>query len=239
MEKRTLIHDGVTIKVHLTEDPSKVIISFTDEISAFGGIKRAVIKDKGLYCNGIACLVSKAVQEGGVPTYFIEKYSEREQLCKHVNVIPLQMIVRNVVAGSLSQRLGLEEGVIPSSPMFDLCYKSDELGDPMINDYHALALGLTSRQELDSIYHYSRRINEILVPLFEKAGITLVDFKIEFGRDASGTLMLSDDITPDNARFWDIATGMRLDKDRFRRDESRVGESYKAVYDRLKKVCEE
>lgn len=236
MEKKSIIHDGVTIKVYLTDDAEKVIISFTDEMTAFGGIKRAVIKEKGLYCNGIACMVSKAVQDGGVPTYFVEKLSPRDQLCRRVDVIPLQVIVRNVVAGSLSQRLGLEEGVIPTEPMFDLCYKSDELGDPMINDYHALALGLTSREELNSIYYYSRRINEILVPLFQKAGITLVDFKIEFGRDSSGTLMLSDDITPDNARFWDTATGMRLDKDRFRRDESRVGESYKAVYDRLQAV---
>lgn len=234
MDKEVLIHDGVSIKVSPTEDPDKVVIYFTDDITAFYKIKRAVIHDKGIYCNGIACMVSKELQKGGVPTYFLQQLSEREQLCKRVTLLPIEMIVRNVVAGSLAQRLGLEEGLIPSETIYDLCFKSEALGDPLINDYHALALGIVNRAELSEIYSYARQINDILVPLFDKVGITLVDYKVEFGRDSEGNLMMSDDITPDNARFWDKATGTRLDKDRFRRDNGKVGESYGIVYKRLR-----
>ena len=234
MIDEALIHDGVSIKVSSTEDPEKVVIRFTDDITAFYKIKKAVIHDKGIYCNGIACMVSRALQNGGVPTYFIQQLSEREQLCQRVNLIPLEVIVRNVVAGSLAQRLGLEEGVIPSETIYDLCFKSEELGDPLINDYHALALGITDRAELSEIYSLAKQINDILVPLFDKVGIRLIDYKVEFGRNAEGTLMLSDDITPDNARFWDKETGMRLDKDRFRKDSGRVGESYGIVFKRLR-----
>jgi len=234
MNDDILIHDGVSIKVSATDDPEKVVIRFTDDITAFYKIKRAVMHDKGIYCNGIACMVSRELQKGGVPTYFLQQLSEREQLCQRVTLLPLEVIVRNVVAGSLSQRLGIDEGVVPSETMYDLCYKSEELGDPLINDYNAVALGFTNRAELDEIYSLTRQINGILVPLFDKVGITLVDYKVEFGRNAEGTLMLSDDITPDNARFWDKETGMRLDKDRFRRDMGRVGEAYGIVFKRLR-----
>lgn len=233
MEKRNILHDGVSIKIFETDDPEKVVIHFTDEITAFNKIKKAVIKDKGIYCNGISCEISRLLQEGGVPTSFIEKISDTEQLAWKTKVIPMEVIVRNVIAGSMAQRLGLQEGLVPEIPVYDLCYKSDILCDPIINDYHAMALGLVSKEELDRIYSMTRKVNEILKPVFEKVGITLVDFKIEFGYTADGRLVMSDDITPDSARFWDKATGERLDKDRFRRDNGRIGDAYRTVYERL------
>jgi phosphoribosylaminoimidazole-succinocarboxamide synthase len=233
MEKKEIIHDGVSIKIWGTEDPGKVIIGFTDDITAFYKIKKAVIKDKGIYCNGVSCIVSRRLQEAGIPTHFIKQLSPREQLCQKAEVIPMEVIVRNVVAGSLAMRLGLEEGLKPASPIIDLCYKSDALGDPLINDYQALALNIVGKEDLDSIYAMTRKINDTLVPFFQNVGITLVDFKIEFGHLPDGTLAMSDDITPDSARFWDMETGERLDKDRFRHDRGRVGEAYKAVYERL------
>lgn len=231
--KRNIIHDGVSIKIFETDDPQKVIIHFTDEITAFNKIKKAVIKDKGIYCNGISCEISRLLQKGGVPTHFIEQTSDTEQLCWKSQVIPMEVIVRNVIAGSMAQRLGLEEGIIPKEPVYDLCYKSDILCDPIINDYHAVALGLVSKEELERIYSLTKQVNSILTPVFKEIGITLVDFKIEFGHLSDGRLVMSDDITPDSARFWDIATGERLDKDRFRRDNGHVGEAYRTVYERL------
>lgn len=233
MEKRNILHDGVSIKIFETDDPEKVVIRFTDDITAFNKIKKAVIKDKGIYCNGISCEISRLLQEGGVPTSFIKKISDTEQLCWKTKVIPMEVIVRNVIAGSMAQRLGLQEGLVPEIPVYDLCYKSDILCDPIINDYHAMALGLVSKDELERIYSMTRKVNEILKPVFEKVGITLVDFKIEFGYTADGRLVMSDEITPDSARFWDIATGERLDKDRFRRDNGRIGDAYRTVYERL------
>ena len=233
MEKRNILHDGVSIKIFETDDPEKVIIHFTDDITAFNKIKKAVIKGKGIYCNGISCEISRLLQEGGVPTSFIKKISDTEHLCWKTNVIPMEVIVRNVIAGSMAQRLGLQEGLVPEIPVYDLCYKSDILCDPIINDYHAMALGLVSKDELERIYSMTRKVNDILKPIFEKVGITLVDFKIEFGYTADGRLVMSDEITPDSARFWDIATGERLDKDRFRRDNGRIGDAYRTVYERL------
>lgn len=233
MEKRNILHDGVSIKIFETDDPEKVIIHFTDDITAFNKIKKAVIKGKGIYCNGISCEISRLLQEGGVPTSFIKKISDTEQLCWKTKVIPMEVIVRNVIAGSMAQRLGLQEGLVPEIPVYDLCYKSDILCDPIINDYHAMALGLVSKEELERIYSMTRKVNDILKPIFEKVGITLVDFKIEFGYTADGRLVMSDEITPDSARFWDKATGERLDKDRFRRDNGRIGDAYRTVYERL------
>ncbi len=237
MDKKEKIHDGVSIKIYNTDEPGKVIIHFTDDITAFNKIKKAVIKDKGLYCNGISCRISELLQEGGVPTHFIEKVSDTEQLCWKADVIPMEVIVRNVIAGSMAQRLGLEEGLVPKEPVYDLCYKSTALCDPVINDYHAIALGLVTKEELAEIYSMTKKVNDILVPVFKEIGITLVDFKIEFGRLSDGRLVMSDDITPDSARFWDIATGERLDKDRFRRDNGRIGDAYRTVYERLTKMA--
>ena len=238
MNKTNIIYDGVSIKIFGTDEEDKVIISFTDEITAYYKIKKAVIKDKGLYCNNISCMIFRHLIEGGIPVHFIRQISDREQLCRKVDVIPMEVIVRNVIAGSMAQRLGIEEGMVPEETIFDICYKSDELGDPIINDYHAIALGLATRGELNEIYGLTKKVNDILKPLFKNIGITLVDFKIEFGRLPDGSLVLADDITPDSARFWDIETGMKLDKDRFRHDAGQVGQAYRTVYERLASVTE-
>ncbi len=237
MNKTEKIYDGVSIKIFATDEPDKVIVSFTDDITAYYKIKKAVIKDKGKYCNGISSMISSLLKKNGVPVHFIEKLSDTDQLCLKTEVIPMEVIVRNVIAGSMAQRLGLQEGLVPSEPVYDICYKSDELCDPIINDFHAIALGLVTKAELAVVYEVAKKINDILVPVFRQAGISLVDFKIEFGRLPDGSLVVSDDITPDSARFWDIETGMKLDKDRFRQDCGKVGQAYKTVYERLGTVC--
>ena len=192
---------------------------------------------KGFADAGFHILATKGTQkvlaDAGVPVHFIEKLSDTEQLCRKTSVIPMEVIVRNVIAGSMAQRLGLKEGIVPSEPVYDICYKSEELGDPIINDYHAVVLGLVTKEELAEIYEISKKVNDVLRPVFDKAGIILVDFKIELGRLPDGSLVVSDEITPDSARFWDKATGEKLDKDRFRQDSGKVGAAYRTVYERL------
>ncbi len=239
MSSDNIIYDGVSIKIVQAPDPEQVIIRFTDDITAFYKTKKAVIKDKGIYCCGISSLIHRHLHAAGIRTHFIRTLGPREQLCRKVEVIPLEVIVRNVIAGSLARRLGLREGTLPAGPIFDLCYKNERLSDPVINEYHALALGLVNEQEMDFIYSTTRKINSVLFPLFSKAGITLVDFKIEFGRLPSGEIVMADDITPDSARFWDAKTGERLDKDRFRHDDGMVGAAYQRVWDALGGVSEE
>lgn len=236
MKKTEIIHDGVSKKVYATDEPDKVIIQYTDAITAYYKIKRALIKDKGLYCNAISSMVFTVLKNAGVPMHFIERLSDTEQLCRKVDSIPMEVIVRNVVAGSMAKRLGMDEGIVLKDPIFDLCYKTEDLGDPLINDYHAIALGLVTKDELAVIYSLAEKVNAVLTPLFRGIGITLVDFKIEFGRLPDGQIILSDDITPDSARFWDIETGMKLDKDRFRHDNGKVGQAYRTVYERLKEA---
>jgi len=234
MERKEIIHDGVSIKIFETEDPRKVVIRFTDDITAFNKIKKAVITDKGVYCNGISCEINRILQANGIKTHFIEQLNDTEQLCWKSDVLQLEVIVRNVIAGSMAQRLGIPEGEKPLIPVYELCYKSDLLYDPLINDYHALALGLVKdERDLENIYATTKKINGILTPVFKEIGITLVDFKIEFGTLPDGTLAMSDDITPDSARFWDIETGESLDKDRFRRDYGHIGDAYRTVFERL------
>lgn len=236
MKKVEIIHDGVSKKVYATDEPDKVIIQYTDAITAYYKIKRALIKDKGLYCNAVSSMVFTVLKNAGVPMHFIERLSDTEQLCRRVDSIPMEVIVRNVVAGSMAKRLGMDEGIVLKEPIVDLCYKTEDLGDPLINDYHAIALGLVTKAELAVIYSLAEKVNAVLTPLFRGIGITLVDFKIEFGRLPDGQIILSDDITPDSARFWDIETGMKLDKDRFRHDNGKVGQAYRTVYERLKEA---
>ena len=236
MKKIEIIHDGVSKKVYATDEPDKVIIQYTDAITAYYKIKRALIKDKGLYCNAVSSMVFTVLKNAGVPMHFIERLSDTEQLCRRVDSIQMEVIVRNVVAGSMAKRLGMDEGIVLKEPIVDLCYKAEDLGDPLINDYHAIALGLVTKEELDVIYSLAEKVNAVLTPLFRGIGITLVDFKIEFGRLPDGQIILSDDITPDSARFWDIETGMKLDKDRFRHDNGKVGQAYRTVYERLKEA---
>ena len=236
MKKIEIIHDGVSKKVYATDEPDKVIIQYTDAITAYYKIKRALIKDKGLYCNAVSSIVFTVLKNAGVPMHFIERLSDTEQLCRRVDSIQMEVIVRNVVAGSMAKRLGMDEGIVLKEPIVDLCYKTEDLGDPLINDYHAIALGLVTKEELAVIYSLAEKVNAVLTPLFRGIGITLVDFKIEFGRLPDGQIILSDDITPDSARFWDIETGMKLDKDRFRHDNGKVGQAYRTVYERLKEA---
>lgn len=236
MKKIEIIHDGVSKKVYATDEPDKVIIQYTDAITAYYKIKRALIKDKGLYCNAVSSMVFTVLKNAGVPMHFIERLSDTEQLCRRVDSIQIEVIVRNVVAGSMAKRLGMDEGIVLKEPIVDLCYKTEDLGDPLINDYHAIALGLVTKEELAVIYSLAEKVNTVLTPLFRGIGITLVDFKIEFGRLPDGQIILSDDITPDSARFWDIETGMKLDKDRFRHDNGKVGQAYRTVYERLKEA---
>lgn len=236
MKKIEIIHDGVSKKVYATDEPDKVIIQYTDAITAYYKIKRALIKDKGLYCNAVSSMVFTVLKNAGVPMHFIERLSDTEQLCRRVDSIQMEVIVRNVVAGSMAKRLGMDEGIVLKEPIVDLCYKTEDLGDPLINDYHAIALGLVTKEELAIIYSLAEKVNAVLTPLFRGIGITLVDFKIEFGRLPDGQIILSDDITPDSARFWDIETGMKLDKDRFRHDNGKVGQAYRTVYERLKEA---
>ena len=236
MKKIEIIHDGVSKKVYATDEPDKVIIQYTDAITAYYKIKRALIKDKGLYCNAVSSMVFTVLKNAGVPMHFIERLSDTEQLCRRVDSIQMEVIVRNVVAGSMAKRLGMDEGIVLKEPIVDLCYKTEDLGDPLINDYHAIALGLVTKEELAVIYSLAEKVNAVLTPLFRGIGITLVDFKIEFGRLPDGQIILSDDITPDSARFWDIETGLKLDKDRFRHDNGKVGQAYRTVYERLKEA---
>lgn len=236
MKKIEIIHDGVSKKVYATDESDKVIIQYTDAITAYYKIKRALIKDKGLYCNAVSSMVFTVLKNAGVPMHFIERLSDTEQLCRRVDSIQMEVIVRNVVAGSMAKRLGMDEGIVLKEPIVDLCYKTEDLGDPLINDYHAIALGLVTKEELAVIYSLAEKVNAVLTPLFRGIGITLVDFKIEFGRLPDGQIILSDDITPDSARFWDIETGMKLDKDRFRHDNGKVGQAYRTVYERLKEA---
>ena len=236
MKKIEIIHDGVSKKVYATDEPDNVIIQYTDAITAYYKIKRALIKDKGLYCNAVSSMVFNVLKNAGVPMHFIERLSDTEQLCRRVDSIQMEVIVRNVVAGSMAKRLGMDEGIVLKEPIVDLCYKTEDLGDPLINDYHAIALGLVTKEELAVIYSLAEKVNAVLTPLFRGIGITLVDFKIEFGRLPDGQIILSDDITPDSARFWDIETGMKLDKDRFRHDNGKVGQAYRTVYERLKEA---
>ena len=229
-----MFHDGKVKQLYLTDDEDKIIIRYKDEATAFNNVKKATIVNKGVLNNKISGIIFKYLQEAGIESHYIETLNDRDQLCRRVEIIPLEVIVRNVVAGSMAKRLGLREGTKPSNVIYDICYKQDELGDPLINDHHAVALGLATYDELRVIYDLAAKINTALQELFDKVGITLVDFKIEFGRTKDGGIILADEITPDTCRLWDTRTGERLDKDRFRRDMGHVIEAYEEIYSRLK-----
>lgn len=237
METKEVIYNGESVKIFGTDNPEEILVRFTDNITAYNKIKKAVIADKGRLNAAISAMIFGILEHRGLRTHFIRQISDTELLCRRLDVIPVEVIVRNVIAGSMASRLGLEEGLVPETPVIDLCYKNDDLCDPLINDYHAVALGLLTKEELGAVYDLSTRINDILKPLFSKAGIVLVDFKIEFGRLPSGEIVLADEITPDNARFWDSATGERYDKDRFRRDMGKVGDAYRTIYEKVSEIA--
>lgn len=237
MEKKEILFDGNEKQVFATSDPQLVIFRFKDVVTAYNNVKRARVERKGIVNNAISSLLFEYLKKHGVDTHFVRKIDEREQLCRKIEIIPIELIVRNVVAGTEAMRLGMPEGTKPSTPIFNLRYNNDSLGDPIINDTEAIALGIATQEDLNVILRTGKRINELLAALFEKAGITLVDLKLEFGRAHDGSIIVSDEISPDTSRFWDAGTGERLDKDRFRLDLGDVVDSYEKVYDRLKTVA--
>ena len=233
MEKLEQLYEGKAKKVFATEDPSLVIVAYKDDATAGDGAKKGAIRGKGAVNNQLSNSLMEMLEENGVPTHFVRQLSARETLVKKVDIVPLEVIVRNVAAGSFSKRLGVPEGTVFNAPTLEFSYKNDALHDPLINHYHALALGLATQQELDAIVRYAFRVNELLSARLLQADIRLIDFKLEFGRLPGGQIVLADEISPDTCRLWDAKTGAHLDKDLFRRDLGGEEEAYQEVMARL------
>ncbi len=234
MEKRDMIYEGKAKKVYTTDNPELYIVSYKDDATAFNGLKKGAIAGKGAINNQMSNLLMRMLSEHGVPTHFVEELSERDTVVKKVSIVPLEVIVRNISAGSFAKRYGVEEGIVFDEPTIEFSYKNDELGDPLINDYHALALKLATREEIETIKAMAFKVDELLKEYFKSIGVDLVDFKLEFGRLADGTIILADEISPDTCRFWDSKTHEKLDKDRFRRDLGGVEEAYQEMMKRVK-----
>ena len=232
MENSVLLYEGKAKKIYSTDKKDEVIVYYKDDATAFNGIKKAQIENKGILNNSITSMLFELLEKKGVRTHFIKKIDDRQQLCKKVEIVPLEVIVRNVAAGSMAKRYGIAEGTKLKTTVLELSYKNDELGDPLINDYHAVAMGLTTFEELLEIYDLASEVNDILRELFLKQDINLIDFKLEFGR-FNGEILLADEISPDTCRFWDVKTGEELDKDRFRRDLGNVTEAYVEILSRI------
>lgn len=230
------LYEGKAKIIYATDNPGEIIVYYKDDATAFNGVKKAQINNKGMLNNKISERIYEKLNEQGIPTHLIKRLNDREQLCKKVEIIPLEVITRNIIAGSLAKRLNIKEGTKPANTIFEICYKNDDLGDPLINDHHAVALGLCTYEELETIYQLTDQINRYLKVAFEKVGIILVDFKIEFGKTATGEIVLADEISPDTSRFWDKSTLKKLDKDRFRRDLGSIEESYIEILERLSKI---
>ncbi len=232
MKKLDMLYEGKAKKVYLTDDEDALIVDYKDDATAFNGLKKGSIEGKGVVNNRMTNLIFKMLERNGIQTHLIEELSDRETLVKKVSIVPLEVIVRNVAAGSFSKRFGVEEGTALASPTIEFCYKNDDLGDPMINDYQIYALNLATREEIAKITEMTFKINELLCAFFKEIGIKLIDFKIEFGR-YHGDVILADEISPDTCRLWDINTNEKLDKDRFRRDLGNVVGAYEEVFKRL------
>ncbi|WP_071128216.1 phosphoribosylaminoimidazolesuccinocarboxamide synthase [Varibaculum massiliense] len=235
MEKKEFLYEGKAKKIYATDDPDKVIVYYKDDATAGNGEKKGTIKDKGIINNELTSYLFEMLASHGVKTHFIEKLNDREQLCWKLDIVPLEVITRNIIAGSMAKRLGLEEGTMPKKMIQEFSYKDDDLGDPLINSDHAVAIGAATEEEVAEILEVTAKINQILSDAFKKEGILLVDFKIEFGRDKDGNLLLADEITPDTCRLWDAETKKKLDKDRFRRDMGGIEEAYKEILHRITK----
>ncbi len=233
MEKTAQMYEGKAKKVFATENPDYCIVSYKDDATAFNGLKKGTILGKGAINNRVTNHLMRLLEKNGVPTHLVEEMNDRETLVKRVTIVPLEVIVRNIAAGSLSKRLGLPEGVKLGSTVLEYCFKNDDLGDPMVNDYHILAMGWATREELNQIAAYSFKVNEVLSEYLKEAGIELIDFKLEFGKTKDGTIVLADEISPDTCRFWDSVTHEKLDKDRFRRDLGGVEDAYQEILRRL------
>ena len=236
MKQLDMLYEGKAKQGYATDQEDKVIIHYKDAATAFNNIKKATIENKGLLNNKISTIVFNRLKAAGIPTHYIETLNDRDQLCLKVSIVPLEVIVRNVIAGSMAKRLGIEEGTQAPNTIYEICYKDDELGDPLINDHHAVALGAATYEELAEIYALTARINEELIKMFSEVNIRLVDFKIEFGKTADGKIVLADEISPDTCRLWDATTNEKLDKDRFRRDMGKVIEAYEEINARLNTI---
>ena len=233
MQKVSQLYEGKAKKVWTTEDPELLIVDYKDDATAGNGAKKGTIHDKGIINNRVTNHLMKLLEKEGVPTHFVEEISDRETIVKKVTIVPLEVIVRNIAAGSLSKRIGLPEGTPMKKTVLEFCYKDDALGDPMVNEYHILAMEWCTKEELDLISKYALKVNEVLSAYLKEVNIQLIDFKLEFGRLSDGTIVLADEISPDTCRFWDTVTHEKLDKDRFRRDMGGEEDAYKEVMKRL------
>lgn len=233
MEKKEQLYEGKAKKVYATDDSSLVIVSYKDDATAFNGLKKGTIEGKGVINNKMSNFLMQILEKQGVKTHFVEELSERDTLVKRVKILPLEVIIRNISAGSFAKHYGVEEGIVFDEPTIEFSYKNDDLGDPLLNEYHALALKLATKDEIALVKAMAFKINEVLKEYFAALNVTLVDFKIEFGKTVDGQIVLADEISPDTCRFWDSTTGEKLDKDRFRRDLGGVEGAYQEMMRRL------
>ncbi len=233
MEKKELLYEGKAKKVYATDDPEVLLVDYKDDATAFNGLKKGTIAGKGAVNNRVTNFMMQLLEKEGVPTHFIKELSDRETLVKKVSIVPLEVIIRNVSAGSFAKRCGVEEGIVFKKPTIEFSYKNDELGDPLINSYHALALGLATEEEIEEIKKLAFKVNDVMKDFFKKLNVDLIDFKLEFGRLSDGKIVLADEISPDTCRFWDSTTHEKLDKDRFRRDLGNVEDAYAEMMKRI------
>ena len=233
MQKLEQVYEGKAKKVFKTDDPELYIVDYKDDATAFNGLKKGTIQGKGAINNRMTNNLMRRLEEQGIPTHFVEELSDRETVVKKVSIVPLEVIIRNISAGSFAKRYGVEEGIVFDAPTIEFSYKNDDLGDPLLNEYHALALKLATREEIDLIKQYAFAVNDLLKGFMKEIGIDLVDFKLEFGKTSDGTIVLADEISPDTCRLWDSKTGEKLDKDRFRRDLGGVEDAYAEIMKRL------
>ena len=233
MEKKEQLYEGKAKKVFATDDPNLVIVDYKDDATAFNGLKKGSIAGKGVINNVMGNHMFQLLEKQGVPTHFVEQLSERETLVKKVSIVPLEVIIRNISAGSFAKRFGVEEGIVFDEPTIEFSYKNDDLGDPLMNAYHAVALKAATREEIETIKSMAFKVNEVMKQYFDSLNVILVDFKLEFGKTADGKIVLADEISPDTCRLWDKTTKEKLDKDRFRRDLGGVEEAYQEIMKRV------
>ena len=233
MEKKEQLYEGKAKKVFATDDANLVIVDYKDDATAFNGEKKGTITGKGVINNVMSNHMFQLLEQQGVPTHFVEQLSERETLVKKVSIVPLEVIIRNISAGSFAKRFGVEEGIVFDEPTIEFSYKNDELGDPLMNAYHAIALKAATREEIETIKAMAFKVNEVMKQYFDTLNVILVDFKLEFGKTADGKIVLADEISPDSCRLWDKTTKEKLDKDRFRRDMGGVEEAYQEIMKRV------
>lgn len=232
-EKKELLYEGKAKKVFATTDPEVLYVSYKDDATAFNGLKRGTISGKGAINNRVSNYMMEILEKEGVPTHLVKELSDRDTLVKKVNIVPLEVIIRNISAGSFSKRYGVEEGIVFDEPTIEFSYKNDDLGDPLINSYHAVALKIATKEDIETIKALAFRVNDVMKRFFKNIGVDLVDFKLEFGKTSDGTVILADEISPDTCRFWDSTTHEKLDKDRFRRDLGNVEGAYHEMMKRI------